>query len=64
MKNSIRERAKKVPKRIKIKVALTVWWLKLRQYFVIKSVCGKCGNKNIKRENGKQVHCSWCDTDW
>lgn len=35
MKNSIKERAKKVPKRIKFKVALTVWCLKLRQYFVM-----------------------------
>jgi len=42
MKNSIKERAKKVPKRIKLKVALIVWWLKLRQYFVMCRLFHRC----------------------
>jgi len=29
MKNRIRERAKKVPKWIKFKVSIHIWWLKL-----------------------------------
>jgi hypothetical protein len=58
MKNSIKERAKKVPKKIKFKVALTVWWLKLRQYFVIKSVC----EHNWKYSNDGEVkYCTKCD---
>jgi hypothetical protein len=33
MKNSIKERAKKVPLKIKIRVTLMIWWLKLKHFF-------------------------------
>lgn len=58
MKNSIKERAKKVPKKIKFKVALTVWLLKLRQYFVIKSVCE---HRWKYSRDGEVKYCTKCD---
>ncbi len=60
MKNSIKERAKKVPKRIKVKVAITVWWLKLRQYFVIKSVCDVCNGDGIDDSSFYNPPCGRC----
>lgn len=60
MRNSIKERAKKVPKRIKFKVAITVWWLKLRQYFVIKSVCDVCNGDGIDDSSFYNPPCGRC----